>query len=387
MLGVDALAQVTVGGSDIPKSYEILKINSMGADGSGLRLPRYSTAQLTSLESTLSGNPKANGLMCFDSTLKKIVVWDGTKWVTILNYEYLNGITLTADKKLELGGTLVENTTIATDANNLEFTTSGGTFKINEDHFAIINNALSVGSATSKVDFKLNDGFARTGADDRLLIASDNQGLSVATVRDTATLFVNDTLATFSRSFTHNVNTSSFDTRMPIVMTASSTTGEGQWTSLTNSATNKIIPTLTTSYDWNTVLPVNTWTPISSTFKLDSQGKWLVMGRFRLYTKNGTTGGSNKNYNTYLAIYNKTKGTRIYISSQLPERKAGTGPLVEPYGAYCSPSLCSFIDVTAANINDEYEIQYFSKMSAMYFTTIDWIGKEYLNAVQIRKDD
>lgn len=105
----DSCAQVTVGGDNRPKDIEILKIVS--TNGTALRLPRYTSIQLKDLSDYLT-NPStstsevssARGLMCFDTTLGCIVIWNGSEWIKTINYTYSNGVIKKEDDKVVLGG-------------------------------------------------------------------------------------------------------------------------------------------------------------------------------------------------------------------------------------------------------------------------------------------
>lgn len=76
-------SQVLVGANAVPKSYSVLELVSEYKTSvyGGLRLPQMTTAERTGLETALTGNDEAKGLMIFNTTDKSVEFWNGSKWV------------------------------------------------------------------------------------------------------------------------------------------------------------------------------------------------------------------------------------------------------------------------------------------------------------------
>ena len=73
-------AQVTIGSQDPPHSFSVLELIAKEKDG-GLRLPQLTTLEREALNSQLTGNDEAKGLVVFDTDLNCMEFWNGTKWI------------------------------------------------------------------------------------------------------------------------------------------------------------------------------------------------------------------------------------------------------------------------------------------------------------------
>ena len=73
-------AQVTIGSGDAPQSFSVLELISN--QNMGLRLPQMTTEQRNALIPELEGNPKAEGLLIFNTSNSCIEGWNGTRWVS-----------------------------------------------------------------------------------------------------------------------------------------------------------------------------------------------------------------------------------------------------------------------------------------------------------------
>lgn len=399
----DSCAQVTVGGDNRPKDIEILKIVS--TNGTALRLPRYTSIQLKDLSDYLT-NPStstsevssARGLMCFDTTLGCIVIWNGSEWIKTINYTYSNGVIKKEDDKVVLGGDLTESTSILTDKFDLSFT-GAGTFRINEDQFVVEDNTIQIGSSTNPVEIKLNDGFYLEPTNSKLSISSDDNGVAISNQGTTSAFKVTEDITTITTTkLLHNVDVSSLDPSKPIVMTAADKNGKIKWTNLTNSTKSFKVPTPQTAlyYDNSShYIPTSAkndnasgdvWIEVSDRFQLPNKGKWLIMGRYKLYSRNAA---DQSNYHTYISVYNVTQGKTIYTTAQVSEKKVGASG-AENYGSYNSPNLTAFVDATDANLGDTYVIRLKTAKPESFFSALgdkSWLGPQYLNVVQLRRED
>ena len=75
-----ANAQITIGGGDAPQGFSVLELISNR--NMGLRLPQMTTDERNALIPELEGNPKAEGLLIFNTSNSCIEGWNGTRWVS-----------------------------------------------------------------------------------------------------------------------------------------------------------------------------------------------------------------------------------------------------------------------------------------------------------------
>lgn len=127
-------SQVTVGSSIPPEPFSILQIEG---NESGVRLPRLSTMERDNLVPDLTGNPKATGLLIYNTNLKQLNYWDGTRWVNLPVTLAENGIELVQPLKLQLGGSLIHDTHINLQDQALRFNTTTGKFVVNTNTLVI----------------------------------------------------------------------------------------------------------------------------------------------------------------------------------------------------------------------------------------------------------
>jgi len=75
-------AQVTIGSQDPPKPFSVLELIAKEKDR-GLRLPQLTTLEREALNSQLTGNDEAKGLVVFDTDLNCLEFWNGTEWISM----------------------------------------------------------------------------------------------------------------------------------------------------------------------------------------------------------------------------------------------------------------------------------------------------------------
>lgn len=145
-----ANAQILIGDPDKePESFSMVQLEGKG----GLRLPVLTTSQRDAL--SLSGNNKALGLVIYHITLQQVEYWNGTQWVTPL-LESENGLTVHPDgRKIELGGNLVENTTIDLKDKNLYFNFTTGKFRIGDKLLTVAGDRVGINTDDSQGIFHL----------------------------------------------------------------------------------------------------------------------------------------------------------------------------------------------------------------------------------------
>jgi len=128
-----ANAQVVVGPvEDVqPSSFSILQLE--GETG-GLRLPRVTTLQMTTMGSSLTGNDNADGLVVYNTEDDLIYFWDGDNWIPLsggggpTTVSGNNGITTinSPTNGVRLGGTINTPTTINMNNFNFDITQNSG---------------------------------------------------------------------------------------------------------------------------------------------------------------------------------------------------------------------------------------------------------------------
>jgi len=186
---IPAKSQVTIGSLIEPLKGTLLDLKESeeenGNENSegGLILPRVFLTNMSSLSPMLTGaeladaslKPKYTGLIVYNvntssSFEKGLYVWDGTKWnilnsIPVDDVTALNGIHLSG-KNFELGGDLIENTTINQTTYNLIFDKDDGRIGIgtstpkasvhienpNSIEPLILNNLLSVSDPKNAID-------------------------------------------------------------------------------------------------------------------------------------------------------------------------------------------------------------------------------------------
>jgi len=75
-------AQVAIGSQNPPHSFSVLELIAKEKTG-GLRLPQLKTSEREALNSQLTGNDKAKGLVVFDTDLNCMELWNGSEWISM----------------------------------------------------------------------------------------------------------------------------------------------------------------------------------------------------------------------------------------------------------------------------------------------------------------
>jgi len=75
-------AQVTIGSQDRPQPFSVLELTAKKTDG-GLLLPQLTTPEREALNSQLTGNDAAKGLVVYDTDLDCLEFWNGTEWISL----------------------------------------------------------------------------------------------------------------------------------------------------------------------------------------------------------------------------------------------------------------------------------------------------------------
>jgi len=78
-----AKAQVNVGSKNPPQSFSILELTTTNEKEGGLRLPQLKTSERLALNSQLTGDDAARGLVVFDTDLNCLEFWNGDKWISL----------------------------------------------------------------------------------------------------------------------------------------------------------------------------------------------------------------------------------------------------------------------------------------------------------------
>jgi len=134
-------AQILIGKDKTPEEFCIVEVESKTG---GVRLPRISGTDKTTMNPLLTGNEKSKGLVIYNSSDKTIEFWDGSKWVALTSMlTGKNGLTDLNAKELWLGGDLIQDNTIIDMADN-EFKfqhNTGANFIIN-DTMIVVNNKI-----------------------------------------------------------------------------------------------------------------------------------------------------------------------------------------------------------------------------------------------------
>ena len=176
-LAAGTYAQVTINSHVDPESFSVVQVES---DTSGVRLPRMTSAQMAALQTTLTSDDRAKGLVVYNETDKVLSYWDGASWASLFGTLATNGITATSPTTIELGGNLTEaSTQIAQGSYDLNFAHSpatsgeltisnvkidddkvsiapGSTFSVNDPAMNVSGGAVSMN--TEGADFDANSG-------------------------------------------------------------------------------------------------------------------------------------------------------------------------------------------------------------------------------------
>lgn len=81
-LSLQVKAQVTVGDQTVPQSFSILELNTT-QQIKGLRLPQLTTRQRVAISEAYGDNPEMKGLTVFDTDIRCVHTWNGTKWIRL----------------------------------------------------------------------------------------------------------------------------------------------------------------------------------------------------------------------------------------------------------------------------------------------------------------
>lgn len=168
-------AQVTIGSDNAPVEKALLEIkdkNSATPGGEtsttgGFLLPRVSLTKKTELypfylasaattpDYETKQKPNHKGLLVYnikpdltEDLIEGLYIWDGEKWLSLSEVIITgdNGVNITNDSNVRLGGELVEQTTITLDGNQLKFDVTSGKLTINDKEFVVINSKIGIGT-------------------------------------------------------------------------------------------------------------------------------------------------------------------------------------------------------------------------------------------------
>lgn len=337
--------QVTMGSGNQPQDYAILQIDGVG----GLRLPKLTRVQRANVESTLDEDAK--GLVIYfdddqgdDSSFQ---FWNGTEWVPLkyMNelYNAQNGITDTKEdlgndivkQTFELGGTLIEETTIKQPAAKLlRFNPSGGTFTVMRNALVVTDDGVGIGKTPSNA----------------LL----------------------DITGTRGKAFRYDTP----DAQANLIL-ASDAYGNATWRSMKPNAELK---SGTIKNNTTIAQTSNTFVPITDPLNL-TPGVWLIIARYVAIATSVTT--SQWGYNAWLSLRKEGNETDdITCIGQVPQLMSTT--------ATATPQLAYILNVKEAanyylyaNVKCSNVSQYSMKITTSESSTT---GVSYFNAVRLSED-
>lgn len=372
----NAKSQTTIGSNETPKLYETLRIDG---DKKGLRLSRLSNQErktLTDTEINISPAKKAaaKGLTIFNTTSKTIEFWDGDEWRLLSNaLSFSNGLSSDDSDSLlkaKLGNTLEEDTKIEQQGHNMSFKTGDGALSIN-------TNALHT-DKSNVIHDKLDRFFVDT------VLSVDNKNITFKTgnsgfsVNNDVFKVVDDKVNIKGHFQYKDGNEPLAVAGKDLILRAKDNSGKANWEVLEPTVSSKsfeiIQPSGTPDGSLaNSVFTTDTWVPITNSISLE-KGKWLIFGRLVTYTATKT---STTSYMNLLRIVKDGTET-LYTSMTLPERKTSDGN--ENWGSYCVPQALFFLD---ASNDASYHIEFLTKQTKTWRTTISWVGPQYFYAIKI----
>lgn len=336
-------AQVTIGSATPPAAFAALQIDGKEQ---GLRLSRLTTGERDALDAG-SNAAKAKGLVVYNTDTKTIEFYDGTGWRSLSKpLEFENGINRNASGNVELGGDLIEGTTISQDVNPMNFTTSGGTFSVNTNVFSVnntnvianVDNFLVKNSAGTSDVFKITN----TAGSNTIDANVGTSGLDV----NNGALNIAGTKTTIGGDFVYRDGTQGVG---KVLM--SDAAGKASWAALTPSTEYKNFAISVSEGDPNgvgTSLNTSTFNAITGSVTLTS-GKWLVTGMLYTYTREATN--STSVYLIKMRLYDVTNGKSLYTTADLPESKGriASGPIYTG-GAFSAIPMTCFVEVPAGGL-------------------------------------
>lgn len=373
----NAKSQTTIGSNETPETYETLRIDG---DKKGLRLPRLSDLErktLTDTKINISAEKKAaaKGLTIFNTSSETIEFWDGDEWRLLSNeLSFNNGLTSDGSAspiKAKLGGTLLkEDTKIVQQDNNMSFKTGDGIFSIN-------TNALHL-DKSNVIHDKLDRFYVDT------VLSVDNKNITFKTgssgfkVNNGVFEVVDDKTSITGKFQYKDGNESLAVAGKDLILRAKDSNGKANWEILEPTVSSKSFeitqPSGTPDGSLaNSVFATDTWVPITNSISLE-KGKWLIFGRLVTYTATKT---STASYMNLLRIVKDGTET-LYTSMTLPERKTSDGN--ENWGSYCVPQALFFLD---ASNDASYHVEFRTKQTKTWRTTISWVGPQYFYAIKI----
>lgn len=338
-------AQVTIGSATPPAEFAALQIDG---NEQGLRLSRLTTAERNGLNAG-SNAAKAKGLVIYNTTTATIEFYDGVNWRSLSKpLEFENGINRNALGNVELGGDLIEATTINQGVNPMNFTTSGGTFSVNTNVFSVnntniianVDNFLVKNSAGTNDVFKITN----TAGNNTIDANVSTSGLDV----NSGALNIAGTKTTIGGNFVYKDGTQGVG---KVLM--SDAGGKASWGTLTPSTEYKNFTiTMTegtvtnsggTTGSVGTSLNTSAFGSITGDVTLTS-GKWLVTGMLYTYTREATN--STSVYLIKMRLYDSTNGKSLYTTADLPESKGriASGPIYSG-GAFSAIPMTCFVEV------------------------------------------
>lgn len=338
-------AQVTIGSDNAPEEFSALQLDG---EKRGLRLSRLTTSDRNALN--VAGNSAAKGLVIYNVDTEKIEFYDGTTWISMGQpHSVSNGLTKNvATGKIELGGDLIEATTIEQEANKMTFTTGTGTLSVNTDVFSATNNTLAANADNFVVNDGTTDVFAisktATGNTINANIASSSLNVN------SGALSVSGSRTTVGESLTYKDTGGTYGVGKVLTSKAD---GEAYWKTLEPSA---IIKDFKISVDQGTAtadgsdgtLGTNLSTsasPITDVVTLEP-GKWIITGMLYTYTRNQATNGTSTNLIT-MRLFDVTNNKALYFTGELPEAKASGGTSYNG-GSFSGIPITCYIEVPSS---------------------------------------
>lgn len=337
-------AQVRIGGNTAPDDFAALQLDGVNQ---GLRLSRLDNSQRTALN--VEGNKEAaKGLVIYNTESGNIEFYDGTSWRT-LNFTLpaKNGVSWnTTTGKIELGGNLIESTTIEQEANKMTFNTgTGGYFNVNGSVFSVRDTYIWCNNDNFTVKNGTNDVF-KIGKNGTAINHVMNVGTSSLDV-NSGVFNVAGTRTTIAGNLKYEDTGATYGTDK--VLMSKDNTGEAYWGTLTPETTSQSFTTISTREGTPTTRPSSSqylsssFTAITNTINLTA-GKWIVSGMLYTYTYNQKTNDGHT-YIAQLRLY-RTSGTAkaLYITGDQLEYK-NTGGTSLSGGAFSAIPMTCFIEV------------------------------------------
>lgn len=313
-------AQVRIGGNTAPDGFAALQLDGVNQ---GLRLSRLDNSQRTALN-VESNKEAAKGLVIYNTESGNIEFYDGTSWRTLdFALPITNGLQRNATTgKIELGGELIETTTIDQGANKMAFTTNGGTLNINSGVVQFKDNSIDHNVDTYTIKNGADDVYKITNAGSTTAIDMNVSGFTAAA--GTNSLNVAGTKTSITGNLRYVDAGATYGSGKVLTSKAD---GEAYWGTLSPSTIPKTFSlsvsegtaTSGSSGTTGTYLSTSSFNPITHSITLEP-GKWIVTGMLYTYTWNNST-NNNNTYLIMMRLYDTTNSKSLYSTGELPEYK------------------------------------------------------------------